>query len=214
MSDARLVPNQQDAANLDPMSTSDHDLIVSILEGDKDMFAELVGRYQRPVYNVLRRYTGNGEEAKDLAQEVFVRAYDKLSTFRSDQLFFPWLYAIAINRARDWSRRCARQRAVMAPFSADDSAEPAFAHHHHRVLERQELAEALDKALSELSPTTRELLIYRYRHDRSVKEAAKVFSLSESAVKMRIKRGLEQLEACLQKEGINGREQQSFSGQD
>lgn len=194
------------------MNLSDHDLIASILDGDKDMFAELVGRYQRPVYNLLRRYTGIDEEAKDLAQEVFVRIYDKLWTFRSDQQFFPWLYAIAINRAHDWRRRSVRQRAIIAPFDDDDSPEQACT--QHQLLERQETAKALDKALSKLPETTRELLIYRYRHERSVKEAAKVFSLSESAVKMRIKRGLEQLEAYLHKEGINGSEHQSFSDQD
>lgn len=193
------------------MSLSDLDLIVSILEGDKDMFAELVGRYQRPVYNLLRRYTGNSEEAEDLAQEVFVRIYDKLWTFRDDQQFFPWLYAIAVNRARDWCRRRARQRAIIAPFDGDDSPDPACT--QHRLLERQEVAKALEKALTTLPESTRELLIYRYRYERSLKEAARVFSLSESAAKMRIKRGLEQLEAYLQKEGINGTEQQSFSDQ-
>jgi RNA polymerase sigma-70 factor, ECF subfamily len=195
------------------MSLSDHDLIVSILEGDKDMFAELVGRYQRPVYNLLRRYTGNSEEAEDLAQEVFVRAYDKLWTFRPDQQFFPWLYTIAVNRAHDWSRRRARERAIMAPFDASDSPDRACDQPHHRSLELQELSKVLDNALARLPESTRELLIYRYRHERSLKEAARVFSLSESAAKMRIKRGLEQLEAYLQKEGINGTEQQSFSDQ-
>lgn len=175
------------------------------------MFAELVRRYQRPVYNLLRRYTGNSEEAEDLAQEVFVRIYDKLWTFRGDQQFFPWLYAIAVNRARDWCRRCARQRAIIAPFDGDDSPDPACT--QHRLLERQEVAKALEKALTTLPESTRELLIYRYRYERSLKEAARVFSLSESAAKMRIKRGLEKLEAYLQKEGINGTEQQPFSDQ-
>lgn len=180
------------------MSQSDQELIACILEGDKEMFAELIHRYQQPVYNVLRRYTGNGEEAKDLAQEVFVRAYDKLWTFRRGQQFFPWLYTIAVNRARDWQRRSARSRSLLASYHVSDSGDPD-AEPQHRLLERRELAEELDRALTTLPEITRELLIYRYRHDRSLKEAATVFSLSESAVKMRLKRGLEQLQSFFDK---------------
>ncbi len=188
----------------EPMNLTDEDLIDEILAGDKELFGELVSRYQRPVYNLMKRYTRNTEKAMDLSQDVFVRAFDHLRSYRTGQQFFSWLYAIAVNRAKDWSRTAARRRKLIDSYGTV-TGEGGPAGEQHSRMEARELEVSLDLALAGLSETTREILLFRYRHDRSIRDTAMVFKMSESAVKMRIKRGLEELEQILEKAGIDGR---------
>lgn len=182
------------------MNLSDEDIVEGILAGGKELFAVLVERYQRPVYNLMFRYAGNGEEAADLTQEVFIRSFDRLKSFRAGNSFFPWLYSLAVNRANDWSRGRTRSRVGLDAYG-DHLRQEGSADQLSR-LERRETGRIIDQALARMPDEIRELLIFRYRHERSIKEAALVFNLSESAVKMRIKRGLDELQEELQRMGF------------
>jgi RNA polymerase sigma-70 factor, ECF subfamily len=185
------------------MNLSDEEIIGGVLAGEKELYAVLVKRYQRPIYNLMHRYSHNFDEAADLTQEVFLRTFDRLRSFRAGFSFFPWLYALAINHANDWSRTKARNKAKIDGYSQENLL-------HQRAADQQTMMEAketevvIDRALASLSTETRELLIFRYRHDRSIREAAAIFKISESAVKMRIKRGLDELQEQLQKAGYDG----------
>ncbi len=185
------------------MNLSDEDIVDGVLAGEKELYAVLVERYQRPVYNLMYRYSHNMEEAADLTQEVFVRTFDRLGSFRAGSSFFPWLYALAVNQANDWSRSRARRKARVDDYvqEAMFSETPAD---QQALVEAKETEEVIDRALAGLPVETRELLIFRYRHERSIREAAMVFKISESAVKMRIKRGLDDLQQELQKAGFDG----------
>lgn len=185
------------------MNLSDEEIVDGVLAGEKELFAVLVERYQRPVYNLMYRYSANGEIAADLTQDVFVRSFDRLPSFRAGYSFFPWLYAIAVNEAKDWSRKRSRSRFKMEAYGLQAKLDDCPAD-QQAVLETREIAKVVDKALAGLPVETRELLIFRYRHERSIREAAKVFNLSESAVKMRIKRGLDDLQQALQRAGFDG----------
>ena len=182
------------------MNLSDEDIVEGILAGGKELFAVLVDRYQRPVYNLMYRYSRNAEEAADLTQEVFVRSFDRLKTFRAGNSFFPWLYGLAVNQANDWSRSRARQRVGLDAYGEHLRQETAA--DRQNAMESRETGQRIAQALARLSEETRELLIFRYRHERSIREAAIVFKLSESAVKMRIKRGLDELQEELQRMGF------------
>ena len=181
------------------MNYSDEELVVKVLDGEKHFYGLLVDRYQRPVFNLMLRYVGNREEATDLTQDAFVTAFDKLTLFQTDKVFFPWLYKLAVNLAGDWSRKKTRHFAklhilqhemVLAQDDKDDKDE-------HTRLENREELDQLQDALLELPVQTREILILRYRHGCPVQDVAGAFNLSESAVKMRIQRGLRQLRSIL-----------------
>ncbi len=185
------------------MNLSDEEIIEGVLAGEKELYAVLVERYQRPVYNLMHRYSHNFDEAADLTQEVFLQTFDRLRSFRAGSSFFPWLYALAVNHANDWSRTKARHKAKIDGYSQETLLHQPAAD-QQTVLEAKETEAVIDRALAGLPAETRELLIFRYRHDRSIREAAAVFKISESAAKMRIRRGLDELQQQLQKAGYDG----------
>ncbi|MDK9708089.1 MAG: RNA polymerase sigma factor [Desulforhopalus sp.] len=183
------------------MNLSDEEIVDGVLAGEKELYAVLVERYQRPVFNLMYRYSVNTETAADLTQEVFVRGYDRLRSFRSGENFFPWLYALAVNHANDWSRKRSRTRMKLAAYGQHLELHEKLTD-QQTAFESKEAAELIDGALAELPVEVRELLIFRYRHERSIREAAEVFKISESAVKMRIKRGLDELQQRVQRAGL------------
>jgi len=179
------------------MHESDEDIVEKVLAGRTECFAVLVQRYERPVYNLMFRYTGDVEEAADLAQDVFLTVFRRLETFRLGNGLFSWLYAIAVNRARDWLRKNNRRLRYLSEFTDEaawqDDARPD-------VLEAQDDRDQVRRALGRLPLETREILILRYRHDRTVAEVAEIFDISLSAAKMRIKRGLTALHKLLEQD--------------
>ena len=180
------------------MNYSDEEIVEQVLDGEKELFGMLIDRYQRPIYNLMHRYAHNGDEAADLTQDVFVRAFDKLWSIRADGRFFSWLYGIAVNLAKDWQRKNNRRNSQLHIVEQVALVQDEGMNQNLEV-EHQENAHFLRQALLELRDQTREILILRYRHGCSIKEVADTFSLNESAVKMRIKRGLEQLRSRIEK---------------
>ena len=83
---------------------SDKAIIRRVLKGEVQLFAKIVERYERPIYNLMFRYCRSEQEAADMSQDVFLRSYDRLASFNEDKKFFPWLYTLAVNRANDWYR--------------------------------------------------------------------------------------------------------------
>ncbi|WP_419785086.1 RNA polymerase sigma factor [Pseudodesulfovibrio sp.] len=169
---------------------SESSLIREVLGGDPRPFETLVRRYQGPVYNLMLRQTGDCEIAADLAQEAFVRAYTRLETFRLGGRFFPWLYALALNVARDWMRRNGRDFHIFmedpAVMNTDGGGEDA----ERTATRRMDGARAFEKVMA-LAPKYREALILRFRHDFSMKEIGQALGITVSGAKMRVSRGLE-----------------------
>jgi RNA polymerase sigma-70 factor (ECF subfamily) len=180
------------------MKYSDEEIIEQVLAGKKELFGILVDRYQQPIYNLMLRKARNQEEAADLTQDAFVRAFDRLWSFQLDQRFFTWFYSLAVNLARDWQRK-SRNRSSKHHILEQETLEQEDGNNQHVAIENKEKLSLLNHALSDLSDQTREILILRYRHGLPVREVAEVFKISESAVKMRVKRGLEQLRATMEK---------------
>ena len=87
------------------INSEENAIISSILAGDVDAFAVLVQRYQKPIFNLMIRITSCEEDAFDLTQETFIRAYEKLDRFKPSGRFFPWLYTIGMNLGRDFLRK-------------------------------------------------------------------------------------------------------------
>lgn len=178
------------------MNYSDEEIVKKVLAGEKQLFGELVDRYQQPVYNLMLRYAQNRDEAADLTQDAFLRIYERLWSFRTNKVFFPWMYSLAVNLAKDWNRKNIRHKARIHILQ-HEAAERQDDEDENAGIETRQEVEQVQYALMELSTQTREILILRYRHGYPVNDVASSFSLSKSAVKMRIKRGLAQLRNIL-----------------
>jgi RNA polymerase sigma-70 factor (ECF subfamily) len=140
----------------------------------------------------MLRKVGDTDVAADLAQEAFIRAYQRLETFTLGKRFFPWLYTLSLNVARDWLRKKGRDIHVYM----EDSTVMV------RVEDRPDTQTMLDNHLDggkafemvmQLEEKYRDALILRFRHDFSMQEIGRALGISVSGAKMRISRGLDML---------------------
>src|ERR1700716_1049293 len=101
------------------MTWSDEELVTRSIGGDADSFNQLVLRWERPIYALAYRVIGREEDARDVCQETFLRAFRALNGFRGQAKFSSWLYRIALNLCRDWVRRERRTPIVQPPEDMD-----------------------------------------------------------------------------------------------
>jgi len=177
------------------MAISDDKLVERIVKGDSRFFEFIIERYEAQIFNLMYRYSGSRDEAADMTQDVFCRVYERLKNYQSRQTFFSWLYTLALNYAKDWSRKKQSETQKNDRFSAEYSTgkwqDPGV------ECENNQQVDNLWEALKYLPDDRQEMVLLRYRHEHSIREIAEIFSLSESAVKMRLKRSLEQLGGIL-----------------
>src|SRR3954468_9974341 len=114
----RLTSGEEEPAAL-RMTWTDEELVAKSNGGDHDSFNELIRRWERPIYALAYRQIGREEDARDVCQETFLRAFRALKGFRGQAKFSSWLYRIAINLCRDWMRRERRTPVMQAPDDAD-----------------------------------------------------------------------------------------------
>jgi len=183
------------------MASGEENLVYEILSGDVNAYAPLVKRYQKPIFNLMLRMTGSEQDALDLTQETFVRAYEKLDRFNPSAPFFPWLYTMGLNLARDFLRRAKR-----SPMEAYESENSFFEEidQDDRLADQTDIQEVLE-GLQTLPVDYREALLLRFHEGLSISEVASALGLSASAAKMRIHRGLLKLRQLLGKQRIQDR---------
>jgi len=174
------------------MEQSDREIVKQVLAGEVELYALLVERYNRQIFNLMYRFSHKDQDAADLTQDVFLRAYERLASYRTEHSFFSWLYSLASNIATDWSRRWAVRSNKRHLLTAEKPDATSHTEQEHSFENREELGQLQD-ALFSLPDATREILLLRYREELSIKEVAQAFRLSESGAKMRISRGLKDL---------------------
>lgn len=176
------------------MNLSDEQEIISaILGGNKDVYSVLVQRYQKPIFNLMYRVTRSYDDALDLAQETFIKAYENLNHFKRGARFFPWLYTIGFNHARNFKRR---DRVAVRLFSRDCEEEKIGLENPSQLEEQmcnQLDARHLDQALQRLPADYREAVLLHYREGLSMEDIAIALQLSNSGAKMRVHRGIKKL---------------------
>ncbi|MDI6808831.1 MAG: RNA polymerase sigma factor [Candidatus Eisenbacteria bacterium] len=185
-----LFPEVSKGRNLEKQVTSDSELLSRSKKGDKEAFGELVLRYERVIYFLCLKAVGDHDEASDLAQSVFVRAYMALSGFKEESSFKTWLYQIAINLTKNyWRDRARKRKSELAPESLVE--EPA-------TLERLSGEDTLSFVWSEamkLPEKQRAALILRADKGLSYKEIAKILNTREGAVKVNYHHAVRKLRA-------------------
>lgn len=173
---------------------TEQELVARAQRGDQEAFAQLVEANQNKIYSLAYRMTANPEDAQDLAQEAFLRAWRALPSFQRESSFSTWLYRLTSNLCIDFLRREKRRRSVAAVTSLDDeesNAPTEVPDHRFRPeteLERKELRSAVGQALLKLSDEHRQILILRELDGLSYSEIAEHLELEEGTVKSRIAR--------------------------
>ncbi len=175
------------------MSWTDEELVARAQGGDADSFNELVLRWERPVYALAYRVLGQQEDARDVCQEAFLRAYRALPRFKGQAKFSSWLYRIALNLCHDLIRRYRRTPEAAIP-DGRDPAELAADREPRESIEalvaRRELSTAVEKAMALLPEEQRTAIILKEYHGMTFREIADLQGCPLSTVKTRLYQGL------------------------
>ncbi|WP_231930855.1 sigma-70 family RNA polymerase sigma factor [Botrimarina hoheduenensis] len=171
----------------------DDRLIDRTLAGDSAAFGELVRRHQDRLRGALLRVTGSAEEAEDAAQEAFIQAYLKLSTFQRSAKFYTWLYRVAFNLAISKNRKW-RPRVSLTTVQDAGGPEPtATTDSPETPLHETERSEQLHAAIAELADDHREVLVLREFEDMDYQQIAEVLGVPVGTVRSRLFRARAQL---------------------
>lgn len=191
-----------------PENWSDEELILGYQsEGDRRAFDELVHRYERELYNYLRRYVGDDQVAEDVFQQTFLQVHLKCDQFEPGRRFRPWLYTVAINQAIDMQRRNRRHRmasldkrlgtgdeqetGALVDLLDNESAGPS------QLAEEAEQSEEVRRAVDELPESTRQAVLLVYFQGMKYREAAEVMSIPVGTVKSRLHAAIGRLNEVL-----------------
>ena len=174
---------------------TDEQLLADYRHGDKSSFAELVGRYQRELYHFLVRFLGNRAAAEDVFQETFLQVHQSAEQFDPQRRFRPWLFTIAANKARDLIRSQARRPAnpLQATISPGDDESGEFIDLMQSAnetpdepMEKQELQQQVQKAVTGMPEHLREILLLSYFHQFPYKQISEILDIPLGTVKSRL----------------------------
>jgi RNA polymerase sigma-70 factor, ECF subfamily len=187
------------------MIPTDEELVVAFQSGDIPAFDQLVRRWDRKIQGVIYRIVGNHDEARDVSQEAFLKAYRALGTFKQEARFSSWLYQIAINATRDRLRRRRRR----TDLSLDDVEEREVSLRDAGpsaldLIESSDLSRVVAAAMAALPEEQREVVILKEYEGLTFPEIAETLDVPLSTVKTRLYRGLGQLRVRLERQGIHG----------
>ena len=186
------------------MTWTDEELVARSISGDADSFNELILRWERPIYALAYRTIGREEDARDVCQETFLRAFRALPGFRGQAKFSSWLYRIALNLCRDWIRRQQRAPVSQMPEDVDPAelmAETEPAESIEDLVARRELSAIVAEAMKSLSDEQRTAIILKEYHGMTFQEIADMQGCPLSTVKTRLYQGLSQLRRQLERRG-------------
>ena len=180
------------ALNPEVVDPSDRDLVVRARARDMAAYDELIRRYQRKIYQLVYNMTSNREDAEDLTQDVFVKAYSALEHFKGDSSFYTWVYRIAVNRTINYLKKRRRNQALslddmdQAVERDPDYVELRSRESTFRDVSLSELQKKLNEALQTLSEKHRTVAVLHDIQGIPKEEIGKMIGCSEGTVKSRL----------------------------
>jgi RNA polymerase sigma-70 factor, ECF subfamily len=182
---------------------TDTEIIANVRAGDTAGFEELVTRYQPKIFGVVRRYARRESDVQDVVQDIFVKVFQKLDSFRADAPFEHWLMRIAVRACYDFLRQQQRNREHNVTDLGDAEQESNVLERASREQKFEDRAvaarELIEKVLSQLSPAARMVITLLEIEEHSVKEIAKLTGWSETLVKVRAFRARAEMKKALAK---------------
>ena len=187
------------------MHQTDEELVARAASGDVESFNTLILRWERPIYGLAYRVLGREEDARDVCQETFLRAFRSLKGFKGEAKFSSWLYRIALNLCRDWMRRDRRAALYRpmddgAPF--DLEAVDAGDESVETLVVRRDLTRAVARAMALLPEEQRTAVVLKEYHGLTFQEIADLQGCPLSTVKTRLYQGLSVVRRQLERGGI------------
>ncbi len=178
----------------------DRELVDAAIRGDRPAFEELVRRTYLDSYTLAYRLTGNEEDARDVAQEAYLRAWKGIGKFRGDAMFSTWMYRITANTAATFTKKRSRLRTE----SIDEIGEPAELRYDNQpsaMFEAADLLDRLSAAVDELPQKLRQVVVLRDVYGLGHEAIAEELSISETAAKVRLHRARHKLREVLDQPG-------------
>ncbi|GIW41200.1 MAG: RNA polymerase sigma factor [Candidatus Binatia bacterium] len=186
------------------MERSDRELVRASRRGDREAFRELVERYQRRIVSVLLGMLHDPEEAVEVAQEVFARAYENLRQFKGESSFYAWLYRIAFNLAIDRQRKEQRRPTVPLEERAggggeilDERPAEGVSSDPYEQVRAKEIGKRVMQAIDELTPEHKAVILLREVEGLSYEEISRVMQCSKGTVMSRLHYARKKLQARL-----------------
>ena len=181
--------------------TDEKELVERFQNGEKDVFNELVIKYQGKIYNLVYKYVSNSETARDLSQEIFIKAFRALPRFKRQSAFYSWLYRIAINLCIDFIRQQKRgQTLSFEDLTTGGNDEVVFndvSPLPPDQVEAKELGHIIGKAVEQLPPKQQRVFNLRYHHGLQLKEIAAQLDRSEGTIKAHLHHAHKRLQTLL-----------------
>ncbi len=174
-------------------------LVEQARKGDTSAFSELVNQYERKIFRLAQNITHNREDAEDVLQDTFLKAYERLDQFHGDSKFYTWIVRIAVNEALMKLRKRKTDKTVSMDETIDTGEDTvareiaAWDENPEQRYSREELHEILDTAVQSLSPGFRTVFVLRDMEELSTEETAEALDLTIPAVKSRLLRARLQL---------------------
>ena len=186
------------------MPRTDEELVALSIGGDVDSFNQLVLRWERPIFALAYRVIGREEEARDVVQETFLRAFRGIGYLRGQAKFSSWVYRIALNLCRDWIRRERRAPILPTPEGVDVielAAEQGPVESIEDLVARNDISKVVAELMTRLPEEQRTAIVLKEYHGLTFQEIADLQGVPLSTVKTRLYQGLNVLRRHLQQQG-------------
>lgn len=180
-------------------TTEEIQLINKVLDGNRNLYRKLVDRYAPVVFHVVRGFVDDEDEVQELAQQIFVKTYEKLESFNHQSKFSSWLYMIAKNHCRDYAKNIRRNNKRFSEMESFElESKMSQENTTEEEIEVKEQSALLNKALKKINPEYAEAFLMKYRDDMTYKAMASRLDVTVSALKVRVHRARKELKEIME----------------
>ncbi|HLX93990.1 MAG TPA: sigma-70 family RNA polymerase sigma factor [Puia sp.] len=178
---------------------TDREIISRVLKGEQQIFAGLVSRYQNYVFTLVHRFTSNREDAEEISQDVFVKAYRSLADFRGESKFSTWLYTIVRTNCITFLRKKKLDISSIDSEKAASQLENRESSFSANLVEQKSRTKMVNEAIKMLSPNDGQIITLFYSAEQSLQEMGRILGMEPNTVKVKLHRARQRLKEKMEK---------------